>query len=228
MLFSYVSMHMLNHMLGIVSLSLAEAGLRLSIRLWQSLLGTVLLYGAFSLHLVLALRTIHLRRDWRLPATEWFRLWSGFGLPLLLITHAVSTRVATSFYGFTPSYEKVIAGIIDGDRQGWQLALIAPGWVHGCLGLWIGLRHHPRIQRAKPVLVAIMVAVPVLSATGFIEMSLTVAENTDVVARHAMAARPYAAALAIWRQVLQFTYIALVIGAGVTGWWRRRDAKQVV
>ena len=73
-LMSYISLHLFNHMLGIVSLPLAEAGLRLSIRLWQSAPGTVALYGAFALHFSLALRTIYLRRDWQLPATEWLRL----------------------------------------------------------------------------------------------------------------------------------------------------------
>ena len=62
-LMSYISLHLINHMLGIVSLTLAEAGLRLSILLWQSVPGTSALYGAFALHFALALRTIYQRRD---------------------------------------------------------------------------------------------------------------------------------------------------------------------
>jgi adenylate cyclase len=50
-LVSYISLHLFNHMLGIVSLPLAETGLRWSIRLWQSAPGTAALYGTLALHL---------------------------------------------------------------------------------------------------------------------------------------------------------------------------------
>jgi adenylate cyclase len=218
---AYIVLHMANHTLGIVSLPAAEAGLSWSLWLWHTPVGTVVLYGAFVLHLMLALRTIYLRRHWQLPATEWFRLWAGFSLPLLLITHVVGTRVATTFYGFAPDYEKVIASIIDGNRAGWQLALLAPGWVHGCLGLWIGFQRHPLAQRAKPVLIAILMTVPVLSAIGFARMMTAVEAQTDGVMRHALAARPDAAALGIWRQALLVAYVTAITVTFVAGRLRR-------
>ena len=98
----YLSQHLVTHMLGIVSLALAEDGLRLSIRIWQSPLGTALLYGAFAIHFALALYTLFERRHWRLPVIEWIRLWAGFSLPLLLIGHAVGTRLAVALYGTQP------------------------------------------------------------------------------------------------------------------------------
>jgi adenylate cyclase len=214
---TYVVMHMANHMLGIVSLSLAEAGLSWALWLWHSTVGTALLYGAFTAHLALALRTLYVRQHWRLPATEWFRLWAGFSLPLLLIGHVVGTRVATSFYGFQPDYEKVVSGIINGSGKGWQLALLAPGWVHGCLGLWIGMRTHPVAQRAKPVLIAILVAVPLLSAAGFVRMTIAVEAQTDVVTRHVLAMRPDSPALASWGQGLLIGYLSLITASFVAG-----------
>ena len=220
-MFTYVAGHMTNHMLGLISLPAAEAMLRVAIRVWQSPPGTTLLYGAFVVHLALALRTIHRRRNWRLPPTEWLRLWAGFSLPLLLITHVVSTRVATSFYGFEPSYQKIVTSIVTGERQGWQLALLAPGWVHGCLGLWIGLRHAPRIRRLRWLLAAVMVAVPLLSALGFIRMTMAVGLGSQILALHPAPPNPNAAALAAWRQALQYGYLALVASAAVTGMCRR-------
>ncbi|MBS0643171.1 MAG: hypothetical protein JSS43_25175 [Proteobacteria bacterium] len=218
---TYISLHMTNHILGLVSLPLAEAGLRWSMWIWQSHPGTALLYGAFFLHLALALRTIHLRRHWRLPLTEWLRLWAGFTLPLLLITHVVSTRVATSFYGFEPSYQKIVTSIVTGEREGWQIALLAPGWLHGCLGLWISLRHRPSLARARGILILIMVAVPVLSALGFIHMTMQVGGGSVLPARPLVPPSRYADALALWRQGLQYGYVALVLGAVATGWSRR-------
>jgi len=216
----YVSMHLLNHMLGIVSLPLAERGLRLSIALWHSTPGTVALYGAFAVHFSLALRTVYQRRHWQLPPTEWVRLWSGFSLPLLLIGHAVNTRVAASFYGFEPNYEKIIAGLIAGGSQGWQIALLAPGWLHGGLGLWIALRHVALMRRIKPLLIGVLIAVPLLSALGFLRMSRDVEAREAIVSAHAVEQKRRAAPLAQWREVLMAGYLLTLGGAFAAGRWR--------
>ena len=70
----YITMHMVNHALGIGSLPLAEAGLSWAIWLWQSAPGTILLYGAFTVHLTLALHTIYSR----IGACRW-PSGSGYG-----------------------------------------------------------------------------------------------------------------------------------------------------
>ncbi|WP_414143606.1 hypothetical protein [Burkholderia stagnalis] len=141
-LWLYVSIHLVNHALGIWSIDIAERGLTLAIALWRSAPGTVLLYGAAGLHFALAIRTIYSRRHWALPRAEWFRQWAGLSLPLLLIRHVVGTRVATTLFGFEPTYERVIVSLLTSGTQGLQIALLAPGWVHGCLGLWFHLRRH--------------------------------------------------------------------------------------
>ena len=132
----------------------------------------------------------------------------------------VGTRVATSFYGFTPNYEKVIAAIIDGNGKGWQVALLAPGWLHGCLGLWVGVRDKPWAQRAKPWLLAVLIGVPVLSGLGFLRMTMMLEAQTNLIMQHALAARPDAPALKIWRQGLLLAYVTLMTAAFLAG--RRR------
>lgn len=106
-LLTYLLMHLTNHALGIWSLELAGRGLEVALRLWRSTPGTIALYGAALAHFSLALRTIYGRRRWVLPAAEWIRLWAGLSLPLLLIRHAVTTRLASGLYGFEPNYERV-------------------------------------------------------------------------------------------------------------------------
>ena len=138
-LFIYITTHLLNHALGLVSLSSAERGLVLARTVWHSLPGTLALYGAAGIHVILALRTIYLRQHWRLPIIEYIRLCAGFSLPLLLIGHVVVTRVAYSFHEVSPRYASVVASLTNSGNEGWQLALLAPGWLHGCLGLWITL-----------------------------------------------------------------------------------------
>lgn len=51
LLWIYISVHLINHALGVWSIDIAERGLTLAIGLWQSLPGTILLYGAAGLHL---------------------------------------------------------------------------------------------------------------------------------------------------------------------------------
>jgi len=73
-MFAYIATHLLNHGLGVVSLALAESGLRLEMAFWRTPITTILLYGAVAIHFALALWTLYSRRDWRLPGVEALRL----------------------------------------------------------------------------------------------------------------------------------------------------------
>src|SRR4051812_4210238 len=87
-LFTYITAHLINHALGLVSLKTAEAALEFAVEVWSSPLGTVLLYGAFAIHFVLALWSVYERRTFRLPPLELLRIALGFTLPIMLIGHA--------------------------------------------------------------------------------------------------------------------------------------------
>jgi adenylate cyclase len=121
-LFSYVALHLVNHALGLVSLTAAEAGLRIALKLWQSLPGTALLYGAAALHFVLAMLAIYERRTLRMSALQALRIWLGLGIPLLLIGHIAATRLASEFYGLRPDYARIIWNLWASDNEGRQLA----------------------------------------------------------------------------------------------------------
>jgi adenylate cyclase len=222
----YISLHLVNHAIGVWSLDFAERGLTLSMRLWQSVPGTILLYGAVAVHFALAIRTIYGRRHWALPLTEWIRLCAGLSLPLLLVRHAVGTRIAASLYGFEPNYERVIVSLLFAGTQGLQIALLAPGWVHGCLGLWLGLRGHALAQRAKPVLLAACVLLPALSALGFVQMkrAITAAHATRLALDASLV--EHRAALENWRHDLLAIYVSLIVTAFAAGqlrnWLDRR------
>lgn len=226
----YLFLHLVNHALGIWSLDLAGRALVLALRLWRSVPGTVLLYGAALLHFSLALRTIYGRRHWTLPLTEWVRLWAGLSLPLLLIRHAVSTRLASSLYGFEPNYERIVISLITSGTQGLQLALLAPGWLHGCLGLWLRLRHHAMARRAKPVLVALLVLLPVLSAAGFIRMKQAVVAISAVPLRPDPKLVAHQVALDVWRHDILMLYLSLLMSAFAAGqirnWLERRRIRK--
>ena len=170
-MFAYIAIHLLNHGLGIISLAVAETGLRFEMVFWRTPIMTLLLYGAVAIHFLLALWTLYSRLSWRLPWVEVIRLASGFSFPLLLINHAVTTRLGDALFGITPSYSLIIANLLAAGRQGMQLALLAPGWLHGCLGLWITLRRFRAMQKIKRLLAALVIVIPLFAAAGFLRMT---------------------------------------------------------
>jgi adenylate cyclase len=88
-LFAYVTSHLVNHALGLISIDVAARGLALGVLVWRSVPGTVLLYGAATTHLTLAFVAIYRRRTLRMPPADLFRILLGLGIPLLLIGHAL-------------------------------------------------------------------------------------------------------------------------------------------
>ncbi|MBB5504501.1 adenylate cyclase [Paraburkholderia sp. JPY681] len=216
----YLFLHLLNHALGIWSLELAGRGLDLALRLWRSAPGTIALYGAAALHFALAMRTIYARRHWALPPAEWVRLWAGLSLPLLLIRHAVTTRLASMLYGFEPDYERIVIQLLTTGTQGLQLALLAPGWIHGCLGLWFRLRQMPWALRMKPMLLTWVILLPLLSAAGFVRMMRAVEAKRPILLTPDPKLIAHQLALNAWRHDLVALYLSLIVGAFVAGQFR--------
>jgi adenylate cyclase len=215
-LFTYITTHLTNHALGIVSLRLAESALEIAFAFWRNPLVTIVLYGSAALHFSLALWTLYSRREWRLPLIEILRLAAGFSLPLILIRHVLATRVAEEMFGIEASYSTIIGDLRVTGLQGLQLALLAPGWVHGCLGLWITLRRSRAIRRLKPLLLAVLVLVPVFAAAGFFRMEAQVAA-LHVPPSARIAGGPESVALAAWKDTLIDSYLALILLAILLG-----------
>jgi adenylate cyclase len=213
----YLLLHLINHALDIGSLELAGRGLVLALWIWRSPPGTVALYGATALHFALAMRTIYMRRHWTLPLGDWVRLWAGLSLPLLLVRHAVTTRLASSLYGFEPDYERVVILLLTSGTQGLQLALLAPGWIHGCLGLWFRLRHFTWARRMKPALVSLVVLLPLLSAVGFIRMMRAVEAKSVMLPSPDPKLVAHQLELNAWRHDLVALYLSLIVSAFIAG-----------
>jgi adenylate cyclase len=211
-MFAYIATHLVNHGLGIISLALAESGLRLEMAFWRGTVPTVALYGAAAMHFSLALWTLYHRREWRLPAIEILRLASGFSFPLLLFGHALTTRLGDTLFGIRPSYEMIISNLLMAGRQGMQLALLAPGWVHGCLGLWITLRRFRAMQDNRHWLILLVVLVPFLAAAGFFRMASEIVAMGPPrpVSPEAEVARE---TLAGWRDDLTVAYLGSILAA---------------
>ena len=225
-LFTYLILHLFNHALGLMSLDAAESGLGFATALWHSTVGSIALYGAAIVHVALALHTIYERRHWRVSAIETVRFYAGFSLPLLLVGHAMSTRLALTLFGTTPSYERVVGSLIASGSQGWQIALLAPGWVHGCLGLWLSLRQVPALSRLRGVFVAIMLGMPLLSAAGFERMEREMRARGFHAAPSDALALDRRETLSEWQMRFTTVYLAAILAAYAAGQirnsWRGR------
>ena len=130
-LFTYVTLHLTCHALGLVSLDVAESALRVTVLLWHSAPGTVLLYGAAATHISLALLAVYDRRTLRMPPLQALRIVLGVTMPLALIGHFIATRYAFERFELPAEYSRVVSGIWANGTSGLALGLLAPGWIHG-------------------------------------------------------------------------------------------------
>jgi adenylate cyclase len=165
-LFVFVTMHLLNHSLGVFGVDIMEAVQRPRIALWQSLPGTVLLYGAFLVHVLLALKRVARRRFSRLPPDEALQIVLGILIPYLMIDHVVGTRVQ-SLFGYKENYAEVLPRIW-GDPAVKQTALVICAWAHGCIGISQAFRGKDWYHRWRDVWIGFSVIVPVAALAGFV------------------------------------------------------------
>jgi adenylate cyclase len=212
-LFTYVAAHLVNHTLGLVSVAVAERGLKVTLVLWHSVPGTLILYGAAGIHLALAFDAIYSRRTLRMAPLDMLRVVLGLGIPTLLIGHAVGTRLAWELYQQSPQYARVVWSLWASDGQGRQLALLVPGWLHGCLGVHLAFAQRPLYQRLHRWLFAAALMLPVLGGLGFLAMGRELAADLSNRAHldAAIALRPESSAVLIGvREVLLAVYFSAI------------------
>jgi adenylate cyclase len=173
----YIAVHLANHALGLISLDAAEAGLRGAVIIWHSVPGTILLYGAAATHIALAIWTIYERRTFRLPAAELLRIALGLWLPVMLIGHAITARLEFELVGSPSTYARIVSNLWASNGEWQHMGLLAPGWMHGCLGLHFILGRRLLWRRFQYMLFGAALLLPVLSALGFLEMGRELARE---------------------------------------------------
>ena len=210
-LFAYVTLHLSSHALGLISLDAAETGLRATVVLWHSWPGTALLYGAAAGHVGLALLAIYDRRTLRMAPLHALRIVLGLVMPVALIGHFVGTRYAFERFGLVAEYSRVVANLWATGGLGLSLGLLAPGWVHGCLGLRFAFGNRRMWQRLRFVLFGAALLLPVLAGLGFVVMGRELAANRAMSeVRVAPPSAPQRLALADMRDTALAAYLGLI------------------
>jgi adenylate cyclase len=234
-MFAYVTTHFVNHSLGLVSVQVMDRALEHIYQYWASLLGSVLLYGAFATHYSLALWALWLRRSLKMPLSEATQLVLGFSIPFFLTDHVLQTRVADTFYGADVGYYSTVLHtyfVSNPLRGGLQLLVLVIAWVHAMIGLWFWLRLKPWYQRWQPILYAFALLMPTLAILGFFEggrQVMTMAEDPAWVAQlaqaHPRAARADTAVIdqmVVWVRYAFVAALLAVLAARLVRWHGER------
>lgn len=153
-LFTFLTCHLLNHSLGLISVDAMESGRAVFLAVWRSYLGTVVLFGALTLHLCFVLVKLLRHRAYRrLPRREILQIILGLLIPPLMILHLIGTRFSHEVYGIEDSYRYVLYSIwVSMPLLGLLQSIgVFVAWVHGCLGLHFWMRLNPGTIAASPI-----------------------------------------------------------------------------
>lgn len=130
----------------------------------------------------------------------------------------MTTRLAFATLGAEPRYATVVQSLLNAGTEGWQLALLAPGWVHGCLGLWLTIARRKPSRAVRLACFAVTVLVPLAAAAGFLSMRAEVmAQAAPVIA----GGPGGGAALEWWRRVMMVSYLSAIVAAFAAGFVKR-------
>ena len=233
----YVTMHLSNHALGLISVQTQEAVRPWVMALWHSLPGQVLLYGSLSVHAAIALLILFRRRHYYMPAWEAIQILLGLTIPYLLLVHIMNTRGTRILTGIDIDYTYEIANLwVDPWTRYKQIALVLLVWGHFAVGLHFWWRLHNWYRRAFPAILLAMVLVPTAALLGFAEvgMTMTARARSDPQWMRATKARgvpaePHRARLRAvlkdWVGPSWFGVVGLVFCMAQIRNWRERHAR---
>ena len=117
---AYVTMHLLNHALGLVSIPAMGRVLADVFPIWSSPPAQAALYGSFLVHYVAgavgAVAAAHLAAA---RQASWPQIVLGFPIPILLVRHVVGTRDRRQISSApTPTITPMCFGSISFSRRG--------------------------------------------------------------------------------------------------------------
>jgi adenylate cyclase len=169
---AYVTMHPLNHAVGLISLEAMENVLWYIFRIWTNRPAQLLLYCSFLVHYALAVYALWQRRTLRLRASELSQVVLGFAIPFLLVRHVVTTRISDSFLHTDVGYYAYLLWLYfvrSPEHDVVQMLVLVVPWGHAMIGLHIWLRVRPWYPRFQPAALVVAVLIPALSLLGAIE-----------------------------------------------------------
>jgi len=231
---AFVICHLTPHCFLLVSLTDAEAALDVLMYPWRTAVGTALLATAFLVHFGNALWSIYIRRSLRLIRWEWAQLLLGLCIPVLLMSHVVSTRIAASVLDVTSYYNTVL--IVQWLMFPWlsvvQVLAVLTVWTHACIGIHFWLRTKPWYPSLRVWLFGFALLLPALALAGYVTAGnqvLREAKTPDFVSSALDDSNLTDETMAGIRRIERAgwsIYLGLVLlpfaARGIRGWYHRR------
>lgn len=169
----FLTLHLLNASLGILSLSSMNAVGDILARFWSIPVFNLLLYSSFVTHIGLMFVSLYRRRSLRMPAWNLVQFGMALALPILLFAHVAGTRGSYEFLGIYKNYTGIVhilwsnpSGVVR------QYLLVILAWTHMSIGLHYWLRFKPGYSRWVPLLYPLCLIIPLLAALGFLRAGL--------------------------------------------------------
>jgi adenylate cyclase len=218
-LFLYVALHLANHMLGVISVEVMNAGLPFTIAPWRTLPGTVLLGGAALLHTTAALVWLYRRRTLRMHPWQLAQMVLGLLIPLLLMGHAIAGRGLHEVFDTRGNYStELIALFVLYPGFGiLQAVLLVVVWLHACIGIHTWLRLKPWYAARQDYFYALAVLWPALALAGYLAGGMQVVRHSAEEGWIARIAAEASMNLAMFEWVEYWQIRGVVVAALVIG-----------
>ena len=164
--------------------------------------------------------SIYIRRSLRLSRWEWGQLALGLCIPVLLMSHVVSTRIAESVLDVNSYYSTIL--IVQWLMFPWlgavQFLAVLTVWIHACIGIHFWLRTKTWYPNWRPLFFGFALLLPTLALAGFITAGnqiLREGKNPDYAKSSLEDSNLTDQAIAaIWRMVVIGWSLHLGLGGG--------------
>ena len=182
-LFIYLTLHLCNHSLGLISDELMHSGAKFMKALVRNWPVTIILYAALIVHTLLSFWRVYRRQTLKLNAKEWVQLATSLAIPYFLISHVIGTRYAAAAYDLNDTYDYVLLSVfVFSPEYAYYNALgLIAAWLHGCLGMhmWFQTRSW-YTPRARSILLFAATLLPTLALTGYLAAGQRIAPKAAI------------------------------------------------
>ena len=178
-IFLYVTVHLVNHSTGLISLEAME-GLRQRVSAFnRHIIVTVILYTALLVHALLGFQHLLTRRSFKMSAKDWIQLVTSFILPLALLPHMLASSYAPRFKDTQANYKLVLDGTLEDGGIYFMGLFVIFVWVHGIIGITSMVKFHPVYQKYKNAFLVISWLLPILAVLGAFTASKELATGIE-------------------------------------------------
>lgn len=170
-MFVFVTMHLTNLSLGLISVQTMEEWRWALSGVWSSFKPlNILLQVSLVIHFLIALWSLYNRNTLRIPAYDMAQIAAGVLIVPLLAMHVFGV-MAVKELGLEPTYSLVLGQFwvispFDGLQQ---VVMLVVAWTHGAIGVYTWLQSRDGSVRVMRIFYPLVVALPILAMLGYVE-----------------------------------------------------------